>query len=294
MIDKIFRGDFNPAKHDIIRESIPEPKLKAETLIAQTPEKPVNSASIEAQRQLAEKWQNILSNFKEVQCIPYTKNIPPNNTILTFDDGPSHENTGKILDTLKKHNIKGAIFFVEGENAKRNPMLIRRIVQEGHILGNHSYKHEDLTKLTKEELGKTLTATDKVVDDILGYDYPMVFVRPPYGYVNNDVRNYIEQNYGGRIIKWTDDSEDWKVQSEIYQKQKQRKAQARSNEPAIPKSHLETVKERVLKNIDTCRNKGGKVLLFHDVHKNTAEELDGIIEGLNDKGFKFYNILNPD
>ena len=99
---------------------------------------------------------------------------------LTFDDGPDRQTTPPILDELHKHDIK-ATFFVLGRQVKKNPELLRRIVAEGHTIGNHTYDHADLSDLNEEQMRRELRSTQKAVDDALGYHYPMVLMRPPYG-----------------------------------------------------------------------------------------------------------------
>ena len=99
---------------------------------------------------------------------------------LTFDDGPEPRTTPKILDTLKKHDLK-ATFFVLGRQVKEHPGLLRRIVEEGHIVGNHTYDHADLSALSTKQTRRELESTQKAVDDALGYHYPMAVMRPPYG-----------------------------------------------------------------------------------------------------------------
>jgi peptidoglycan/xylan/chitin deacetylase (PgdA/CDA1 family) len=99
---------------------------------------------------------------------------------LTFDDGPDPRTTPRILDSLREHDLK-ATFFVLGRHVKERPGLLRRIVKEGHTVGNHTYNHTDMSDLSQKRMRLELRRTQAAVDDALGYHYPMVLMRPPYG-----------------------------------------------------------------------------------------------------------------
>ncbi|SDO29493.1 Peptidoglycan/xylan/chitin deacetylase, PgdA/CDA1 family [Paenibacillus sp. yr247] len=128
---------------------------------------------------------------------------------LTFDDGPDDKYTLKILDILKANGIK-ATFFVVGEHAAKYPAVLRRIVQEGHVVGNHSWDHPDLLKLSNELIRNEITKTDDVIRNISGAS-PTLF-RAPYGAVNNDVR-IDAASTGHHLIGWSVDTLDWKGKS---------------------------------------------------------------------------------
>ncbi len=102
---------------------------------------------------------------------------------LTFDDGPSAKYTPRILDILK-HNGAHATFFVTGENAERNPRIIRRIVAEGHQLGNHTYSHAFFFRKMTNSRKKEILKTDDIIFRITGEH--MKYFRAPYEY--RDVR----------------------------------------------------------------------------------------------------------
>jgi len=99
---------------------------------------------------------------------------------LTFDDGPDPRTTPLILDTLREHDLK-ATFFVVGRRVAQNPGLLRRIVEEGHTIGNHTYYHADMSRLSPKEMRRELRSTQKAVDDALGHHHRMTLMRPPYG-----------------------------------------------------------------------------------------------------------------
>ena len=121
---------------------------------------------------------------------------------LTFDDGPDPKFTETILDILKQKQVK-ATFFVLGENATQNPTLLRRMITEGHEIGNHGYTHDySQRKLTEE-----IKQTDQSVFTATGtHTY---FYRPPGGFVTKSQINVIK-NQGYVVTLWSVDSKDWR------------------------------------------------------------------------------------
>lgn len=134
---------------------------------------------------------------------------------LTFDDGPDNYYTVKILDILKREHVH-ATFFVVGKLVKRNPDVVKRILREGHCLGNHSWDHPSFTKLTDSEITDELRRTNALVKQITGKT--MILVRPPFGAMNARVKHDITAQ-GFKIIHWSLDTKDWRGLSEqtIYQ-----------------------------------------------------------------------------
>lgn len=102
----------------------------------------------------------------------------PPKIAITFDDGPSSQCTGRLLDGLKERNVK-ATFFLIGENAKENPELVKRLDEEGHLIGNHTYHHVEITKVSDEEAKKEILDTNKVITSITGKS--VEYMRPPFG-----------------------------------------------------------------------------------------------------------------
>lgn len=119
---------------------------------------------------------------------------------LTFDDGPHPVHTPKVLDELKRHGAR-ATFFVTGKHAVEHPALIRRIVAEGHDLGNHSWDHPHLPALPKAEVERQLALTHWAVDKALGRHYDLRLVRAPYGDENDTVRR-VAAEQGRMLVLW--------------------------------------------------------------------------------------------
>jgi peptidoglycan/xylan/chitin deacetylase (PgdA/CDA1 family) len=125
---------------------------------------------------------------------------------LSFDDAPDVNFTPKILDVLKKYGVK-ATFFIIGNRAEAHPDLVNRIIQEGHAVGNHSYTHPNLPKITVDEFHNQVLRTEQIIKGIAGYS-PKLF-RPPYGNVNADQIEWLVSQ-GFTITNWNVDSLDWK------------------------------------------------------------------------------------
>lgn len=121
---------------------------------------------------------------------------------LTFDNGPT-QFTEQLLDTLKSYNAQ-ATFFVIGQNAEHQPDLLRRIINEDHLIGNQSFNHKDFTRISAKEIKSELNASDDLIEEITGYRPE--FFRFPYGAYTPEVLKIIEKP----VISYTLDSKDWK------------------------------------------------------------------------------------
>ena len=187
---------------------------------------------------------------------------------LTFDDGPDPNVTPAILDVLSEHHLK-ATFFVLGYEAARNPQILRRIVQEGHTLGNHTFDHANLADLNVRQMREEMTSTQEAVDRALGYHYPMTLMRPPYGapYLSDQhmlpLFQRVMEEQRAYPVMWTVDSRDWELDG-----------------------HVDSVAE----NVRASTDKEGGVILLHDTHESTAEALPQIITQYAAAGFSFTTV----
>lgn len=125
---------------------------------------------------------------------------------LSFDDAPDDNFTPKVLDVLKSEGVK-ATFFVVGNRIEKHPDIMKRIVEEGHILGNHSYNHANLPKLSDAEFREQIIKTDQLICEHTGY-IPNI-VRPPYGNISEDQIKWLASQKK-KVINWNVDSLDWK------------------------------------------------------------------------------------
>jgi peptidoglycan/xylan/chitin deacetylase (PgdA/CDA1 family) len=124
---------------------------------------------------------------------------------LTFDDGPDDLWTPKILDVLRAHQVKGT-FFCVGRRIEQHPKVLQRIVREGHVVGNHSWDHPNLTKIPIAEVRAQIQRTDDIIHRWTNLR-PAMF-RPPYGALNAAVIEEIRK-LKDKIIFWNVDSLDW-------------------------------------------------------------------------------------
>ena len=192
---------------------------------------------------------------------------------LTFDDGPDPRSTPRILDSLREHDLK-ATFFVLGRQVKERPGLLRRIVKEGHIIGNHTYNHTDMSDLSQKRMRLELRRTQEAVDEALGYHDPMVLMRPPYGNPYFDgsdalpVFRKVVRDQGLFPILWTVDPRDY-----------------------LLGGRPEGVLQGIVRADETGRKKkGDQVLLLHDTHRQTADALPQIIDHYEGSGRQFADV----
>ena len=179
---------------------------------------------------------------------------------LTFDDGPHPKYTPLILDILKAEGVQ-ATFFAVGTNAETYPNLIRRIEAEGHELGNHTYNHNHVGKMSRQALAEDISLCAGSIARITGHS-PCYF-RPPEGVCNQDVKEICEKS-GMTIVMWSVDTRDW----------------------AHP-----TVRE-MCENV-RCNTRPGSIILMHDfIGKNspTPEALRQIIPILRGLGYEFVTV----
>lgn len=132
---------------------------------------------------------------------PHTRQIA-----LTFDDVPDSRYTPQVLDALKANGIK-ATFFIVGHRAQKHPDIVRRIIREGHAIGNHSYTHPDFRKASMERFKSQIWRTERVLYGTTGYRPKLI--RPPYGEITEPQIRWARRN-GYMIVNWDVDSLDWK------------------------------------------------------------------------------------
>lgn len=124
---------------------------------------------------------------------------------LTFDDGPSAQYTPEVLDILKKNNIK-ATFFVTGGSVYNHQEVLKRAFAEGNVIGNHSYSHPNLSKMSDSVIAKELTKTNELIYQTI-HVHPVLF-RPPYGSCSAQCKKVVS-DLGFRKITWSYMVNDW-------------------------------------------------------------------------------------
>lgn len=173
---------------------------------------------------------------------------------LTFDDGPSKHWTEGLLDGLKERNVK-ATFFLIGANAKANPTLVERMVKEGHLIGNHTYSHVQLTTISHEAACEEIQEANAVLSEAVGG--VIHYIRPPFGSWQDGLDNLVDM----QVVLWDVDPQDWKVQNTSH------------------------IVEKVLSQV-----KDGDIILLHDVYRESVEAALQIIDELKARGYEFVRV----
>lgn len=178
---------------------------------------------------------------------------------LTFDAGYENGSTEKILDTLKAHKVPAA-FFLVGSYIERNRDLVRRMVEDGHIVGNHTMHHYDMSKLSdKETFSKELTDLEALFKETTGKDLPK-FYRPPQGiYSQENLKMAKELGY--KTVFWSLAYVDWKNDQQPTKEQAFQKL--------LPRTHP------------------GAVILLHSTSQTNAEILGDLLTHWEQEGYRF-------
>lgn len=189
-------------------------------------------------------------------AVPTATTVNENGPLLalTFDDGPYPKVTTHILDVLEKHGVC-ATFFVLGSRVEGREEVLLRMEALGCEIGNHTFSHADLTRLSAEQCKEEIDKTNAEFERALGH--PASVVRPPYGFYNAAVR----KNVPYPLVLWTVDTNDWR-----------------------PRNVAELADAVVREAEDGC------VILMHDQQSSTAEAMDAIIPALVAKGFRFVTV----
>ncbi|XJS10403.1 polysaccharide deacetylase family protein [Aerococcaceae bacterium WGS1372] len=178
---------------------------------------------------------------------------------LTFDDGPNMEYTPQILDILGKYNIK-ATFFVYGAYVDEYPDMAQRIVDEGHILGNHSYSHPNFSEISDEEVIQQIEWTQESIYDATGYE--AFLYRMPFGAGGPRVVNLLSDYTS---IIWNLDSLDWHLQD------------------------ADAIYENVMANMSN-----DALILMHDTGQYTVDAVARFVPELLEKGYEFVSPMELD
>ena len=177
---------------------------------------------------------------------------------LTFDAGYENGYTARMLDVLKKREVPAA-FFLVGDYLERNPDLVRRMVEEGHIVGNHTMGHPDMTKLDAAAFEQELRGMETLYEEVTGQTLPK-FYRPPQGlYSEENLKQ--AQKLGYRTVFWSLAYADWD-----------------NDRQPDPDGAVEKL---------TGRLHDGAVILLHATSKTNAEILDRLILDWQGMGYRF-------
>ena len=181
---------------------------------------------------------------------------------LTFDAGYENGCTEQILDTLKAHQVPAA-FFLVGSYIEKNADLVRRMVEEGHIVGNHTMHHPDMSQLTdKASFEKELTAVEEIFREKTGKDLPKYY-RPPQG-IYSEENLKLAQELGYRTVFWSLAYADWNNDAQPTREQ--------AFDKLLPRIH------------------NGAVVLLHSTSKTNAAILDELLTRWKELGYSFCSL----
>lgn len=172
---------------------------------------------------------------------------------LTFDDGPSRD-TEVLLDGLAGRGVK-ATFFVLGVCAEEYPDIVKREVREGHLVGNHTYDHADLRKLTLEEASAEVEKANQVIEGITGET--IEYIRPPFG----EWKKEMEEKFDLIPVLWSVDPLDWTTENV----------------------------EKIVNNVVT-EVQEGDIILLHDSFSSSVNAALRIVDILQEEGYEFVTV----
>lgn len=201
-------------------------------------------------------FQALGINFLHRQEAVETGKIPEEKPriAITFDDGPSAKYTPQLLDGLKERNVK-ASFFVIGKMAEENPKLIQREKEEGHLIGNHTYNHIDISKISDEAAVSEIQKTNQVIEKVTKEN--VEYLRAPFG--------SWKKNLVGRMnvfpVAWSVDPLDWTTE----------------NADEIVNKVVTEVKEN-------------DIILLHDCYQSSVDAALRIIDILQKEGYEFVTV----
>lgn len=173
---------------------------------------------------------------------------------LTFDDGPHPYYTEQLLKGLKERNVK-VTFFITGQNVEAYPDIVKEIYENGHLIGNHTYSHLQLSSQNEESFKQEIIKTNEVIKEVIGED--TIYVRPPYGSWNKE----FEKELNMFPVLWTIDPLDW----------------CSSDVSCI---------------VNTVCAKAGEndIILMHDQYKTTVTAALKIVDELMEEGYEFVTV----
>ncbi len=196
-----------------------------------------------------------LKQYNAMYCAP----VSEKKLYITFDAGFENGNTEKILDALKKHNVKGT-FFLVGNYFETQPELVKRMVEEGHTVGNHTYSHPDMSAISDEaSFQNELKRNEALYREITGQEMPKLY-RPPQGkFCESNLK--MAQKLGYTTVFWSLAYVDW------YENDQPTKEEA--FEKLLPRVHP------------------GAVILLHSTSKTNGEILDELLTRWEEEGYTF-------
>jgi len=202
-------------------------------------------------------YQEVLDKYNAF----YVDDSGEKNLYLTFDNGYEEGFTPEILDVLKQEEVP-ATFFITGHYVESEPELVKRMVDEGHIIGNHSYHHPDFTVMDKEAINKELQDLEQAVAEVSDQD-ELIYVRPPRGTFSTDTLKWSTE-LGLVHVFWSLAFKDWETNSQ---------------------KGADYAYDEIMKQIHP-----GAIILLHAVSSDNATALEKVIQDLKKEGYQFKSL----
>ncbi len=246
----------------------------------------VMEEEVEIEENLSEAYEEILrddGSADSARCsgVVVPDRGPFNRRIaLTFDDGPSLTNTAEVVEILERHNATGT-FFINGKavRSEEHWQLLRDMVAAGHIVGNHTQNHPNSVTLSSSRFRQEVQSTHDIVSQL---DQTASFFRFPFGSSNCTTAGIVEE-FGYHITGWHIDTADWCFGS------------GTGGVGYCDPRTFRHVPDRYRSDyvgftLHQARNRGGGILLMHDVHSFTVNQLDAVLTALEEDGFEFVSL----
>lgn len=173
---------------------------------------------------------------------------------FTFDDSPNNNKTNKIVNYLND-NLSHATFFMLGNKMKNHRDLVLTVLNSGNEIGSHTYSHQNMSKMTNEEVINDFNLMNDLYKSITGND--LKYLRPPYGVIKNTQKSLINASF----ILWSLDTNDWRYRNKNY------------------------IINYVLNNVQD-----GDIILFHDSYQETVEAIEELLPLLYSKGYQVMSV----
>lgn len=173
---------------------------------------------------------------------------------LTFDDGPNYKVTDGLLDELESRNAR-VTFFLVGSRIASQHNIVKKMYENGHTVGSHTYDHKNLEKITDEQITNEINMTNDLIKNITGED--VKYLRPPYGSYNSHVLEMVDMSF----ILWNVDTEDWK----------------NKNAEKVCQSIIDKAED-------------GYVVLLHDLYQTSVDGAICAIDKLQEEGYAFVSL----
>ena len=186
--------------------------------------------------------------------LPEEKKTEKKRIALTFDDGPHPIYTPQMLELLKEEQVP-ATFFLLGENVELYGDVVKEIAKEGHLIGNHTYHHVQITSLSLEEACKEIQETSDLIEELTGTGTE--YVRPPFGTWNEE----LEERLDLIPVMWSIDTKDWTTQN------------------------VDWIVQEAVKHAEDH-----DIILMHDSYQSTVDAVKRVIEQLEAEGFEFVTV----